>query len=297
MNYTTELTGALQVIAENVDSTQFDDIIEGASLIMSSYENISMDEAIQASAAALYNEDAISDNTYAVTSTVLDEFANTVPATYNDVIGVLAESMTQDQFDQFMSEAVGNQLAIVNENKVTQALNPVYNFKTAKNQAATYHAGKPWVKQLRKDYLSARHDMNSAGRSAIGHGALGAAETIAGAGALALGGRAIYNAKKHGDAAKDFKAIGNAAKNAANAGREKLTDVKDAAKAKLEARRATKAADGDQEPAPTTTKKEPIIHIPNHMNNSASRGAKVKNSANKAKSKAKTKQNNKGLFR
>lgn len=124
MNYDTEFTGALQAIAENVSESEFDTIIEGAALLMEE-NDVAMDEAVSIAAAMLYNEGAIGDNTYAVAAGVLDEFANSIPATYTDVINVLAENMTQDQFDAFMSEAVSNQLAIMDENKVGDAFKKV----------------------------------------------------------------------------------------------------------------------------------------------------------------------------
>lgn len=104
--YENEFNGALQAIAESVTESDFDAIVEGAAILLEENEGMRMDEAVQASAAMLYNEDAIGDESFAVTDAVIDEFASNVPAPWDQTLAVIAESVDEDTFDALMDEAV-----------------------------------------------------------------------------------------------------------------------------------------------------------------------------------------------
>lgn len=104
--YENEFNGALQAIAESVTESDFDAIVEGAAILLEENEGMRMDEAVQASAAMLYNEDAIGDESFAVTDAVIDEFASNVPAPWDQTLAVIAESVDEDTFDTLMDEAV-----------------------------------------------------------------------------------------------------------------------------------------------------------------------------------------------
>ena len=95
----------LQAIAESVNENEFDAIIEGAAILIEENEGMSMDEAVQVSAAMLYNEDAIGDAAFSVTNAVIDEFANNIPAPWDQTLALIAESVDEETFDAIMTEA------------------------------------------------------------------------------------------------------------------------------------------------------------------------------------------------
>ena len=112
--YENEFNSALQAIAESVTESDFDAIVEGAAILLEENEGMSMDEAVQASAAMLYNEDAIGDESFAVTDAVIDEFTNQ-PVNWGDALEAIAEAVGADTFNDMMNEAVGAMLDNLSE--------------------------------------------------------------------------------------------------------------------------------------------------------------------------------------
>ena len=262
--YENEFNGALQAIAESVTESDFDAIVEGAAILLEENEGMRMDEAVQASAAMLYNEDAIGDDSFAVTDAVIDEFASNVPASWDQALAVIAESVDEDTFDALMNEAVVGMVKALTEagqfkgdlkklgNAADNAygkgrdavaagakklasgaakVNPVTNIKSGtamlKGAKAIKDSDPDYAKDLRKE--GGKQVMVGAGKAlapvVVAAGAVGAKKAIDAA-------KAKRAAKAEAEAAEQAK-LSNKVKAKLEEGKEKAAEAVDKAKAKL----------------------------------------------------------------
>ena len=106
-----EFIGALNAISECVTDTEFESIVEGAAALIEEL-GMPMDEATTTSAAALFTEELISESAFQVTDAVMTEYANR-DVTWDEALGLIAESVDEDTFDQLMVEAVSDMVAKV----------------------------------------------------------------------------------------------------------------------------------------------------------------------------------------
>lgn len=106
-----EFIGALNAISECVTEDEFESIVEGAAALIEEL-GMSMDEATTTSAAALFTEELISESAFQVTDAVMTEYANRDVA-WDEALGLIAESVDEDTFDQLMTEAVSDMVAKV----------------------------------------------------------------------------------------------------------------------------------------------------------------------------------------
>ena len=252
--YENEFTNAMTAIAESVSEADFDAISEGAKILMEEGVVSTMDEAVLTSAAMLYNEDAIGDEAYAITSAVIDEFANSTPVSYQDVISTLSESMSEEAFSEFMTEAVTAQLAKLSEAQMTpDELNRI-NSKLATQKGLAGKEKKAMQAKLAAHQTPAADPKAEARKAAVaGHKAAraaaeskklaaaekkgavkGAAVGLAAAGA-AYGGKKLYDKIKADKAAKEAEAnkLSNKVKAKIEEGKAAAGEAVDKAKEKL----------------------------------------------------------------
>jgi len=221
-----ELTNALQAMAESMNSEMFDSIIEGAAIIIED-TGMNMDEAIQVSAAALFNEDMIDESAYSVTDAVINEYANNRQLGWDEALTVISESVDAETFDTLMTEAVNDMIAKVKakgEAAKAAAAEKVGDVKDAAKEGAEYAkaAGQVAAKAVKKEVKDAQKAAKSV-KGAISRQVLKNKVEDKVEGAKEAAAEKV-------DAAKDaVKAVGDKVVDAAKAAKEKIAPKNESA--------------------------------------------------------------------
>jgi len=185
--YDTEFRAALQAIAESVSEEAFDMISEGAAIVIED-EGCAMDEAVAMAAQQLFLEGAVDADACQIVTSVMDEFAKSIPASYEDGLDYLAENYTEEEFDAIMTEAVNHVInetnllvkgkdAIANTGYVKTVTNAAHDLKTGAQRRAE---GKDLIKRGKNlaSNVSYRQSKGQVGDSTAAKGSARAANMI-----------------------------------------------------------------------------------------------------------------------